>query len=141
MTLPKIRRPFSVTLLALSVLSFTAIHLVRFGAALAQWSFLASLPLSVPPLYLATTGLVWGMVGLVLYPGLWLGKLWAKKAVFFAAPVYGLYYWLEQVFFMDSPLRNANWLFQIFLSIFLLALLVWVIRRPATRTYFGESHE
>ena len=141
MSRQKIKRPFSVTLLALSVLSFAVIYLVRFGAALAEWSFLASLSLSVPPLYLAVTGLIWGSVGLVLYPGLWFGKPWAKKAVFVAAPVYGLYYWLEQLFIMDSPLRNANWPFQIFFSIGLLVIAFWVMRRPAIRNYFGESHE
>lgn len=141
MTSPKNKRPLPVTLLALSVLSFAAIHLVRFGSALAEWSFLANLPLSVSPAYLAATGLIWGLVGLALYPGLWFGKQWAKKIVFLAALVYGLYYWLEQMLIMDSPLRNSNWPFKIFLSVFLLALVAWVIRRPATRTYFGETHE
>jgi uncharacterized membrane protein (DUF2068 family) len=141
MTEHKNKRPLSVTLLSLSVLSFAVIHLVRFGTTLAEWTFLASLPLTVSPIYLAATGLIWGVVGLVLYPGLWFGKRWAKNTVFFAALVYGLYYWLEQLFIMDSPLRNSNWPFQIILSIVLLALTAWMIRRPETRTYFGETHE
>jgi hypothetical protein len=137
----KNRRPLSVTFLALGVLSFAIIHLGRFALALAEWSFLASLPLTVSPIYLAATGLIWGIAGLVLYPGLWFGKRWAKKSVFFAVLVYGLYYWLEQLVIMDSPLRKVNWPFQITATVLILTYTNLVMRRPAARTYFGETHE
>jgi fucose 4-O-acetylase-like acetyltransferase len=61
----KSKRPFSVTLFALAVLSIAVIHLVRFIQAIQQWEFLASWP-GVSPLYLAVTGIVWLGAGLPL---------------------------------------------------------------------------
>ena len=53
-------RPFGVTLLALGVLSISVLNLVRLVLVISRWQFLSSLP-GVSPLYIALTGLIWGV--------------------------------------------------------------------------------
>ena len=61
----KPKRPFSVTILAFGVLSFVLLQLTRMVSGFQQRQFLASLPLSIPPVYFVITGLVWAAIGLV----------------------------------------------------------------------------
>jgi hypothetical protein len=76
-------RPLSVTLLACAVLIVAAFNLARFFQAVWQWSFLVQvLPFS--PVYLAMSGLVWGIAGVALGFGMWRGCRWARSAFFFA---------------------------------------------------------
>lgn len=137
----KPKRPFSVTLLAILVLSLVAIHLTRFAQALQQWTFLNDLPLSVSPLYLAATGLFWGAAGVPVLAGLWRGGRSTPAAVKGYLVGYGLYYWLEQALVMASPLRQSNWPFTAGLTIVILIGSFLILSRPKARNFFGETNE
>ncbi len=84
------KRPLSVTLLALFVLTIACVNLVRWIQALKQWSFLASLP-GVSPFYIFITGLVWALAGLSIFTGLWLGLRWAPAGTRIVILLYSLY--------------------------------------------------
>jgi hypothetical protein len=99
-------RPFAVTILALIVLSFTAINAVRFGAALSFWSTLIQYAPWPGPLYIALTGILWTIIGLPIYWGVWLGKPWARFACAAAVAVYAAYYWVDRLLFQGNPLRS-----------------------------------
>jgi len=88
------QRPFSVTLLAIGVLSLTSLHLARFILAIRQWSFIVASPANISPLYLIVTGLLWGLAGLPLAWGLWRGWEWASKTLIGFSGAYAFYYWL-----------------------------------------------
>ena len=137
----KRKRPWSVTWLALGVLSLVAVYLTRFGTTVSQWDFLSRLPLSISPFYLAATGLFWGLSALPLVWGLWRGKAWSTKALRVYSLLFTLYYWLEEWLIESSPLRNTNWPFLLSLTVVLLILVFWIISRPKVRNFIGEKNE
>jgi hypothetical protein len=135
------KRPKSVTWLALGVLSLIVIYLTRLVSTVQQWDFLATLPLSAPPAYLFSTGLIWSILPLQVVWGLWAGKKWAPKSVIGLTILYGLYYWMEQWLLKSNPLRTTNWLFSLVVTLMLLILVCWVLSRKAEKLYFGENNE
>jgi hypothetical protein len=137
----KRKRPFSVTLLFLGVLSIAGLHLLRFLMAVQQWQFLDSLP-GVSPLYLAVTGLLWFTVGLAAAFSLWLGTPWAPWLTLAAALGYALYTWLDRIFAANVSLGIYDgfaWPFRLAATFGLLALVYWIVSRTPARTFFRSK--
>ena len=137
----KRRRPRSVTWLAVGVLMLTGIQFVRLYNTLSKWDYLHTLSLSVPPVFFAITGMIWGTIGLALWWGLWRGKSWAVRHTRIAAIVFALYYWIDRLFLMINPLRVTSYPFAIGMTFILLAATMWILSRPKAQLFFGEIHE
>jgi hypothetical protein len=133
----KTSRDRSVTLLALGVLTFAGISLLRLYQVLVQWGFLAEI-LPFSPLYLALTGLVWGLVGLVLGWGLLRGRTWAPGFTRLVALAFLIYFWLDRLLLAR---QTTNWPFAAVMSLLVLALVFWTLSRRKARIFFGEWHE
>jgi len=134
------KRPFSVTLLAGLVLSITIVHLVRFINALTLWSLLSTLP-GKPPLYLALTGFIGSIVGLVVFWGLWTGKSRAPLATRLLTVVYLGYQWFEKILSVRAGNEFGNWPFATAATIIVLILVFGTLSHSAAKAYFGEMHE
>jgi len=137
----KAKRPRSVTWLAVGVLMLTGLQFVRLVNTLLIWDYLHTLPLSVPPIFFAVSGLIWGLVGLGMWWGLWRGKNWAISYSRYAVIIFAIYYWIDQLFLMVNPLRKTNFPFVIGMTLILLAITIWVLSRPKTQLFFGETYE
>jgi hypothetical protein len=137
----KPNRPFSVTFLAVGVLSIAVTLLVRAVTTFIQNTYLSSLPLSATPTYLGLTGLMWGTACLVSAVGLWFGRVWAPKAVQGIAIIFTVYYWFEQIAIMENPLKASNWPFLILLNLALLVTTFIITYRPQAKSFFGDKHE
>ncbi len=133
------RRPLSVTLLALGVLSIASVNLLRFWNALQQWDFLVVL-LPISPLYLVASGFVWGLTGLILFYGLWRGRRWAPRLSVVVALFYTCYYWLDRLL-VSSRGFSANWFFVGMVNLVLLSMILWVTTRPKAKAFFGVIHD
>jgi hypothetical protein len=72
------------------VLYLGAVNLARARLALDGESFVATLPLAMPPAYLAASGLVWGIAFIVAALGVWRLWSWARKLVLSAIRVGGI---------------------------------------------------
>jgi hypothetical protein len=136
------RRPFTVTLLALGVLMFAWLNTVRLALSISQWRFLGSL--AVAPLYIAGSGLLWGLAWLVLFWGLWRGLGWAWRGVQVAAPLYALYVWMDRIlpglrYQSIAGAMPSNWPFLLVLTGVLLAYVLLVLMLPKTRAFLGRS--
>jgi hypothetical protein len=132
------RRPFSVTLLSLGVLSIGVLSLIRFIEAIRQWSFLEGLP-GVSPLYIAATGFIWTAVWAGTAAGLWFGLRWAPKAVLLAALFYALYFWFDLIFVGRVSLAldsGSAWPFRLLLTILLVAFTFYLSFNRKARAYF-----
>jgi uncharacterized membrane protein (DUF2068 family) len=135
------KRPLIVTSLTIGVLIFTVDHLVRAYQAVRQWELLSALPLSVPLVYLAGTGLFWGMAGLVLAVGLWQAKTWSFRGVVLLVLAYAAYDGLDRFFLARSPARQASWPFSLILTLVILILILWIRSRSPVKSYFGVLHD
>ena len=131
-------RPTSVTYLAVGVLITAGFNLLRSWNAYREFEFLSGL-LPFSPLYLVMGGLFWGITGLVLFFGLWLGKQWAPTLTRIAAVVYTLYFWLDRILLTSTGI-GVNWLFVVIVNVIILTLVFWVLNRNNARRYYGEIH-
>ena len=134
------KRPFIVTLLAVLVLSITIVNLLRLVNTIALWSFLSDFP-GISPLYLAATGLVWTLIGVVLVWGLWTGNPRAPKAARILTIFYLSYKWLEWIVLTTSGNKLQNWPFLVVLTIVVILFTFWTLSRSDAKAFFGVMHE
>jgi hypothetical protein len=128
------KRPLTVTILALLVLSFTVFNTVRFGAAIAQWNTLISLGVIPNPVYIALTGLFWAICGLGLFISLWTGRPLARKAGMGLIPLYAVYYWLDRLVFQGSVARE-NGIFAIIFTFLVVFYTYIALSLPASQIF------
>jgi hypothetical protein len=128
-------RPASVTWLALGVLIFSGVHLLRLVQAVQQWEFLSEL-LQISPFYLALTGLLWGAAGILAAWGLWQGKGWAPGFTRLLVLAFLVYSWLDRLLLAG---QRTNWPFAVAASLIVLLLIFWILSRHKARTFF-EAH-
>jgi hypothetical protein len=137
----KSKRPFSVTLVALAVLTIAVVHLVRLVNAIRQWDFLVSL-LDGLVIYQALTGLVWTLAGLPLAWGLWRGLRWAPNAVRIILPAYLLYAWIDRMLVASPAIAmqsNSSWPFMAGATLVALILIYWIFTRSKTVAFFRRD--
>lgn len=137
----KIKRPKAVTWLAIGVLILAILYLIRFVEVVQTWDYLQSLPISVSPLYLGLTGLVWAVTWLATFFGLWRGQNWASSNLQIFSVLFAIYYWVDQALLGTDPNRMASYPFKIFATLAIITVIYWVLSRPQTRLYFGELDE
>lgn len=133
-------RPLSVTLTALGVLFFAVFYLFRLQQAVAKWDFLSQvLPFS--PIYLALSGALWGLSGVIVAVAIWLGLRWAVRAVDLLAIVFAIYYAFSRLVWPGRSLDNYNLPFWLAAILIVGLLMHWVLTRPRAKTFFGEQYE
>jgi hypothetical protein len=134
------KRPFSVTLLAVLVLSITIVHLVRFINTLTLWNFLTELP-GGSPIYLLLSGLIGFIAGALLSWGLWTGKPRAPLAAAILTVIYLSIQWLEQAISVRAGNEFENWPFMVGITLIVLLFVFWTLLHASSKAYFGEMHE
>lgn len=133
------KRPFSVTLLTLGVLTIATVNIIRFLLTILQWEFLNDI-LPISPVYLAFSGLVWSLVLLPQAWGLWRGYSWAPRLTLITSLAYSLYYWLDRLL-LTANYGGQNWPFVIVFNIILIVSIYWILSRRKASAFFGELHE
>jgi len=135
-----IDRPFSVTIIIWLVLIIAVSNLIRLARAVFQWDFLLGL-IEVHPTYLIMSGLVWGIIGIVLVWGLWKAHEWAFYVLRWGAALYIMYIWLDRLFISSPNVRNTNNLFVSVVSLLIMVWILWVFARRDVKLYFGVIDE
>lgn len=134
-------RPWLIWILIVLLVFFSVFQWVRFGEALANWGFINSLHLVASPLYLALTGLGWGLFGSATILWLWRGLRRGRQAAGILTVTFVLYYWFEQLVLMDSPLRKTNWGFIAVVTVVLTGLVFLILQAGPVREFCGEVHD
>lgn len=133
------KRPVRVTLLAGVVLTFTALYWVRFGAAVTSWRTIRQFTPEWLPWYLLVSGLVWGIVGLLVLWGLWRGRPAARVGTIGVAVVFGMYYWLDRIFIANPHTWHYRILFSLGLTALLLFLVYLGVGTPGAKDWFQQT--
>ena len=103
---------------------------------LRQWAFLQSISPTPPVLYLGISGLIWGLVGVFLVWGLFLGRPWAPRLMQISAPIYAAAYWLDRLWIADPFAIASRWPFALGLTVILLGFTYWVLSRSKVQHFY-----
>lgn len=134
------RHPVGVTILGWGVLIIACLNLVRFIQAIRVWDFLAELA-ATSPLYIALSGLVWGILALVLGWGIFTRKGWVVVSARLGVLAYIGYIWLDRWLVQQSPDRWTNLPFMLGMTALLGGWIYWYLSKPNIRKYFGVMHD
>ena len=128
------KRPFCIIFLALVVLAVAIWNGLRLGETIFFWKTLEKY--GVHPLYIAISGTLWLLFGLVVFMGVWLGKTWGWAAALVGTVGYFTWYWFDRLF-MQKP--HANWLFVLIASLVLLLIIIMILISHETRRFFKRD--
>lgn len=112
---------------------------VRVWQTAAEWEYLSSFGLRVSPIYLAASGVVWAVAGLLPAFGLWFRRGWSLGVGRIAALAAAVSYWAERLFLTASPSSQTNLLFAAGLTAVLLFYVLGVFSLPKTRQYLKNG--
>lgn len=135
------KRPWLVLLLFVFVLIFTVSAWARVWQGVQLWGFLSGLAISVTPWVQVSLGAVWGIFGLAAAVMIWWGNPRSPVFVITGSVVYSVYFWVEQLFMMVSPLRRVNWPFLIIFNLIVVLTVVLCFRYPLVRRFYGGRYE
>jgi hypothetical protein len=130
------RRPRSVTLVALALAGLAAVNLLGVVTGVQRYTVLRDLPLSVPPTYLVLSSAVWAVVFGPLALGLWRCKHWARLGAPLALALYLAVVWVERLVLGRSDFVRAT--VPYYLTLHLLSLVVvsvTLLRRKARQAF------
>ena len=134
------KRPTSVTLIALLVLLIGGINFIRLILSLRQWNFLNDL-LSVSPIYLTISGAIWFLISLTILWGISRRERWTLSILCLSCVAYTIYYWADRILVTESANILKNNFFAIFITLGLLATILWILSRENVKEYFGAANE
>jgi hypothetical protein len=135
----KRKRPWIITYLSILVFLFGFFHLLRFFQTLFQWAILDDLPLSISPLYLVITGVVWGLSGLVLGWSLWTGRSWAQNFCLIHSLVYAAYFWIDLIWIAEPSTIQTRWLFNLIITLLALPAVYFCLHSTPSRIFFNRN--
>jgi hypothetical protein len=130
------KRPFAVTSLVVLVLCFTIPSWFGTVEILRHWDFLTGLPLNVPPQYLVVREVFWGLLGVLLIWGLWLGRYWAWRITQGAAFGYAAFYWFEKLTLAVPEAIASRWPFALGVTLLGLSYTFVVLWSQRYRFFF-----
>jgi hypothetical protein len=128
-------RPLSVTIVSLLVLCITAWNGIRAFAALTYWEVLARFNGNLA--YVAASGLVWCIGGLVLSMMLLTRKRFALHVGLISSIIYIIWYWVDRLAVQISPASNGTYSAIVSISVFAIfnIALFW----PSSRVFFTSA--
>jgi hypothetical protein len=121
------------------MLLFSVFHLVRLGESVSHWQFITQLPLILPPYYLIFSGAFWGITGLMITIGLWLGRAQTPIITRCFVLLYSLSYWMERMFLSANPVTTTNAPFALAINGLLVAWCWHILGHPRTQIFFWRD--
>jgi hypothetical protein len=123
------------------VLIFTTLNFLRVFSAIRNWKFLATLPVGVPFVYMAATGLIWTAAGILLAVGLFFGRRWSFRLAKASVMLYTAYYWSDRLLIAEPAAIMVRWPFALGLTAALWMFTFWVLSRPNTHTFLKKFRD
>ena len=132
-------RPSLLKLLQSVFLGLSVLGWVRLGQALAGWNLQVELLGRPLVYYLVLSGLLWGLLGLLVAGLLWRRSELAIPAAWAGSILFPLAFWLERFLLVRSPEDWSNWPFMLGLTLLWLLLAVVTLARRQTQAYLAKE--
>jgi hypothetical protein len=135
----EMNRPRILSVLVIFIFLAALFQVYKFIQVLLQWSKLTELPLTVSPIYLAGSGIIWGLSGLVLSWGLWTGRSWSRKTGLVLSLAYAAFIWVDMTLIAEPDILKNRWLINLFYTILGLTSTWLVLNLTKTRNYISSK--
>ncbi len=120
-------RTFDLKVLVFLLVAVSVFGWLRLQQALVYWNTFNWLEVSVPPLYLAISGGVFGLGLLVAAIWLWYGLPGYHLLTGSVVVLFMVWYWLDRLLLTISPAAQANLVFALVLTAFLVVFTAAVL--------------
>ena len=127
-------RSTGITILAIFVFLLAAWNGLRLGETIFFWKTLKTY--GAHPLYIAISGGVWFIAGLLLFWGLWFGKPWGWASALGGTVGYFAWYWFDRLV-LEQP--RVNWPFVLVADIVFLLFIFAILFSRRTRLFFKRD--
>ncbi|HEY59580.1 MAG TPA: hypothetical protein G4N92_02670 [Anaerolineae bacterium] len=128
-------------LLSIFLLIFTGFGLLRLYGSLTLWEYLQEIGLRSSPLYLAITGGLWvitGVIGIFFHLS---KRKWSIAYMRILSLVFSIWFWLDLWIFQPQDRRVHNWEFQLIFNILVLVLVFGLSALQLYKSYSTKSAE
>ncbi len=134
----QIKRPFTLTILAIGLLIWAVGGFLQTWLAIDLWELLTHTLLGGDPLYLVISGIIQALLGLILALGVWFGWRWSWWGTLCITILDTIYVWIDRLFIaeLSNPRRYPLY---IMLSIIVIAYVAWVLLHPTGKKYFCQE--
>jgi hypothetical protein len=125
-----------LTLAGLFILTAALWNGLRMEQALLFGKTLAEYHLRLGPAYVAVSGGLWLVTGLILFLGLWTGQRWSRIAAIVAVCVYTAWYWFDR---LVAQVLHINWPFALTATVVILVLILFALGSPKMAWFFRQK--
>jgi hypothetical protein len=115
------KRSAVLIILSLVTLSISLLGWLRLLVAIGDWDYLGDVAPAVLPVYLAISGMIWAVIGMVSAVGIWFRKRWSLILLACAVASFTIWYWMDKLLLSANPEAVSNWAFSLILTICILA--------------------
>jgi hypothetical protein len=128
------KRSAVLIILSLVTLSISLLGWLRLLVATGDWDYLREVAPAVLPVYLAISGMIWAVIGMVSAVGIWFRKRWSLILLACAVASFTIWYWMDKLLLSANPETITNWAFSLVITICILAFFTGSIL-----TVWGET--
>jgi hypothetical protein len=130
------KRPLSVTLTAVLILSLALINGWRFVALGGQLELLLQLGGSLDPRWRMGFALVWAALFLETAAAIWRRRSHSRQVAPLILFLYAVYELSLLAWFVRSPVARQGWPVDLLFYLLAVGWSYWALNRPAARSYF-----
>ena len=136
----KIKLPIHITLFISLVFYTICWQAIRLFTGIAWNNELKIYEPPFVPLYIGISGAFWTFSGLFLLWSMWRGRPGTRRVFFIASALFTIWVWVDRLF--GQPRVQANWPFDLVLTIALFIFTTIILLDPRNKFYFErETHE
>jgi hypothetical protein len=100
---------------------------------------LPDLPFAAPRAYLTLRSGLWAIWGLVAASGAFFGRPWARPLLQWGGLALAVWYWVDRLWLAQSDFARLGLPFRAAVTLAVLGLGLWILRRPEARRFFEEN--
>ena len=115
------KRSAILIILSIVTLSISLLGWLRLFVAIGDWNYLGEVAPAVLPVYLAISGMIWAVIGMVSAVGIWFRKRWSLILLACAVASFTIWYWMDKLLLSANPEAVSNLAFSLVLTICILA--------------------
>ncbi len=111
------KRSAVLIILSIVTLLISMLGWLRLLVAIGDWDYLGEVAPAVLPVYLAISGMIWALIGMVSAVGIWFRRRWALILLGCAVASFTVWYWMDKLLLSANPEAISNWGFSLVLTI------------------------